>query len=220
MTDRGPTRLGVLVSGRGSNLNAVLEACACGELDGVAPTVVISNRAGVTALDVAARHGVRCLTLERTSVGTASERDAASGRALAEAGAKLVGLAGYDQLLRPSYFEAFAGRTINIHPSLLPRHGGKGMMGLAVHRSVIAAGDAVSGVTIHEVTPELDAGSPLLQVEVPVRPDDDAERLAERVLTVEHRSLVEVLGRLAGAGSDREGSVMTREPAHSRSNRS
>lgn len=185
----------MLVSGRGSNLNAVLEACACGELDGIAPRVVISNRPGVAALDVAARHGVRCLTLERTSFVTASERDAAIGRALTEAGVELAVLAGYDQLLRRSYFTAFSGRTINIHPSLLPRHGGKGMMGLAVHRSVLAAGDAVTGVTIHEVTPELDAGPPLLQVEVPVLPGDDEKRLAERVLAVEHRSLVEVLRR-------------------------
>lgn len=199
MTGRGPTQLGVLVSGRGSNLNAVLEACACGELDGIAPRVVISNRPGVAALDVARRHGVRDLVLERSAFDSASARDAAIGQALTDAGVELCVLAGYDQLLRPSYFEAFRGRTINIHPSLLPKHGGRGMMGLAVHRSVLACGDAVTGVTIHEVTQELDAGPPLLQVEVAVLPDDDVERLAERVLAVEHRSLVEVLGRLARA---------------------
>jgi phosphoribosylglycinamide formyltransferase-1 len=188
-------RLGILVSGRGSNLNAVLEAVARGGLTGIEPRVVISNRAGVPALDVAARHGVPSIVLERSAFESAGARDARIGRALTDAGVDLAVLAGYDQLLRASYFEAFRGRTINIHPSLLPRHGGKGMMGLAVHRSVLAAGDPVTGVTIHEVTPELDAGPPLLQVEVPVLPGDDEERLAARVLAVEHRSLVEVLRR-------------------------
>jgi phosphoribosylglycinamide formyltransferase 1 len=192
-------RLGVLVSGRGSNLNAVLEAVVSGELPGIEPTIVISNRGGVAALDVAARHGVHAQVLERVAYASAGARDGAIGHALTDAGVELAVLAGYDQLLRPSYFEAYAGRTINIHPSLLPAHGGKGMMGLAVHRSVLAAGDERTGVTIHEVTPELDAGPPLLQAEVAVLPGDDAERLAARVLAVEHRSLVEVLRRLAEA---------------------
>ncbi len=196
-------RLGVLVSGRGSNLNAVLEAAVRGELAGVDPRIVISNRAGVAALDVAARHGVRALVLERSAFASAGARDAAIGQALTNAGVELALLAGYDQLLRASYFDAFEGLTINIHPSLLPKHGGKGMMGLAVHRSVLAAGDAVTGVTIHEVTPDLDAGPPLLQVEVPVLPEDDEERLAERVLAVEHRSLVQVLKELMLAGEPR-----------------
>ena len=136
------------------------------------------------------------LVLHRAGFETAPERDRAIGEALAEASVQLALLAGYDQLLRPSYFEAFRGRTINIHPSLLPAHGGKGMVGEAVHRSVLAAGEVRTGVTIHEVTRQLDAGPPLLQVEVPVLDGDDERRLAERVLAVEHRCLVEVLGKL------------------------
>ncbi len=195
-------RLGVLASGRGSNLEAVLSAIADGRLEHVRPVLVVSNRAGVRALDVAARFGVPSLILERGSFPSGSARDARIGRAMTDAEADLVLLAGYDQLLRASYFEAFAGRTINIHPSLLPRHGGKGMMGLAVHRSVLEAGDPRTGVTLHDVTSELDAGPTILQVEVPVLPGDDQERLAERVLEVEHRSLVEVLGRLAVESPD------------------
>jgi phosphoribosylglycinamide formyltransferase-1 len=213
------TNLGVLVSGRGSNLDAVLTACACGELCAIEPRIVISNRPGVRALDVAARHGVSAIVLERSSFTTADARDAEIGRALTAAGVELAVLAGYDQLLRPSYFAAFGGRTINIHPSLLPKHGGKGMMGLAVHRAVLSAGDTLTGVTIHEVTPELDAGPPLLQVEVPVLPGDDAERLAERVLAVEHRSLVAVL-RALGEANDRGGSVISARPARLPENRS
>ena len=196
-----PTTLGVLVSGRGSNLGAVLEAVAGGELTGVEPRVVISNRAGVPALGVAERHGVPVLVLERSTFESAAARDRAIGQALTDGGVRLALLAGYDQLLRPAYFSAFGGRTINVHPSLLPAHGGKGMMGLAVHASVLAAGDRETGVTIHEVTRDLDAGPPLLRVRVPVLPGDTPERLAERVLAVEHRSVVEILARIAGQDS-------------------
>ena len=189
-------KLGVLVSGRGSNLEAVLRAVADGRLAGIEPVVVISNRAGVQALEIAERHGVPALVLPRAGFATTGERDRAIGEALAAASVQLALLAGYDQLLRAPYFDTYHGRTINIHPSLLPRHGGKGMVGEAVHRSVLTAGDERTGVTIHEVTSELDAGPPLLQVEVAVLPGDDAGRLAERVLSVEHRALVDVLARL------------------------
>jgi phosphoribosylglycinamide formyltransferase 1 len=194
-------RLAVLVSGRGLNLGAVLEAVADQRLRGVQPVIVISNRAGVPALDVAAAHGVPSRVLTRTAFASADARDLAIGTAVAASGAQLALLAGYDQLLRPPYFATFAGRTINIHPSLLPRHGGRGMVGLAVHRSVLAAGDGVTGVTVHEVTQALDAGLPIAQVELPVRPGESAAELAERVLAVEHRTLVEVLGRLTAEGS-------------------
>lgn len=194
-------RLGVLVSGRGSNLEALLSAVADGHLPGIEPALVVSNRAGVRALQVAAGHGVSTLTMERRDFASAEARDGRIGQAMSQAGAELVLLAGYDQLLRRSYFDAFSGRTINVHPSLLPRHGGKGMMGLAVHASVLAAGDAETGVTIHEVIDELDAGPPLLQVRVPVLPGDTPELLAERVLAVEHGSVVDILDRLAGGAA-------------------
>lgn len=194
-------RLGVLVSGRGSNLEALLSAVADGHLPGIEPALVVSNRAGVRALQVAAGQGVSTLTMERRDFASAEARDGRIGQAMSQAGAELVLLAGYDQLLRRSYFDAFSGRTINVHPSLLPRHGGKGMMGLGVHASVLAAGDAETGVTIHEVIDELDAGPPLLQVRVPVLPGDTPELLAERVLAVEHGSVVDILSRLAGGAA-------------------
>ncbi|MGH2401975.1 MAG: phosphoribosylglycinamide formyltransferase [Candidatus Limnocylindria bacterium] len=188
-------RLGILVSGRGSNLQAVLAA----SLPNVEPVLVISNRAGVRALEVAAAYGVPALVLTRGEHGgDASLRDAAIGSALERAGVELALLAGYDQLLRRSYFAAYSGRTINIHPSLLPAHGGPGMVGLAVHRSVLAAGDAETGVTIHEVTPDLDAGPILARSRVPALDSDDAETLAARVLVEEHRLLVATLAEIAG----------------------
>jgi phosphoribosylglycinamide formyltransferase-1 len=190
-------RLGVLVSGRGSNLEAVLSAVANGRLIGVEPVLVISNRPAVRALDVAAAHGVPTRVLARRDYPDRAARDSASGDALSAAGVDLALLAGYDQLLHRSFFEAFSGRTINIHPSLLPRHGGRGMLGLAVHRSVLAAGDRETGATVHVVTADLDAGPVLEQLRLPVIPTQSAEQLAARVLAVEHRLVVEVLARLA-----------------------
>ena len=207
-------RLGILVSGRGSNLEAVLEAIAGGGLPGIEPVLVISNRAGVRALEVAARHGVRSMVIGRSTMPDAGSRDRAIGLAVAAARCDLVLLAGYDQLLRPPYFAAYRGPTVNIHPSLLPRHGGRGMVGLAVHAAVLAAGDAETGVTIHRVTPELDAGPPLAQVRVPVRADDDPEALARRVLAVEHRLLVATLRDLGRQGlPNGEPVSMTRAPS-------
>jgi phosphoribosylglycinamide formyltransferase-1 len=137
--------------------------------------------------------------MPRSEYADADARDAAIGQALEAAGCRLVLLAGYDQLLRPSYFAAFTGRTVNIHPSLLPRHGGRGMMGLAVHAAVLAAGDAETGVTIHDVTPLLDAGPPLAQERLAVRQGESAAELADRVLEVEHRVVVEVLAHLSAS---------------------
>ena len=192
-------RLGVLVSGRGSNLEAVLDAIADGRLPTVEAALVIANRPGIRALEVAARRGVPWRLLARDEFPSADARDEAIGRALAEARCDMALLAGYDQVLHPSFFEGFAGRTINIHPSLLPRHGGRGMVGLAVHAAVLAAGDAETGVTIHDVTPVLDAGPAIRQVRIPVHSGESAADLADRVLEVEHRTLVEVLAELSGS---------------------
>jgi phosphoribosylglycinamide formyltransferase-1 len=192
-------RLGILVSGRGSNLEAVLDAIADGRLPATEAVLVIANRPGIRALEVAARRGVpwRLMTLDDFRDGGA--RDDAIGAALTEARCELALLAGYDRLLRAPYFAAYAGRTINIHPSLLPRHGGPGMVGLAVHAAVLAAGEVETGVTIHDVTPALDAGPVILQRRVPVLPGDSPAALAARVLEVEHLALVEVLAELSGS---------------------
>jgi phosphoribosylglycinamide formyltransferase 1 len=187
-------RLGVLVSGRGSNLEAVLTA----RPPRVEVVLVICNRPEARALEVAAAHGVATRVLRLVDFGgDATARDRAIGSALTAAGVELALLAGYDQVLRPSYFGAYGGRTINIHPSLLPAHGGPGMVGPAVHRSVLHAGDVETGATVHEVTPELDAGPILAQARVPVHPGDDPETLAGRVLGIEHQLLVSTLAEVA-----------------------
>jgi phosphoribosylglycinamide formyltransferase-1 len=206
-------RLGVLVSGRGSNLEAVLGA----RIPEVETVLVISNRPGVRALEVAAAHGVPARVLRRAEFGDdAVARDGAIGLALTVAKVDVALLAGYDQLLSGAYFAAFHGLTINIHPSLLPAHGGRGMLGAAVHRSVLAAGEVESGATVHEVTPELDAGPILSQARVPVLPDDDAEALAARVLVAEHRLLVATLADLAGSRMRVERRRVARGPEDAR----
>jgi phosphoribosylglycinamide formyltransferase-1 len=184
--------LAVLVSGRGSNMAAILDA-------DLPVALVVSNRAGIRALEVAAAHGVSTRVLRRADFdGDADARDAAIGRAMTEAGVGLAVLAGYDERLRPSYFAAYAGRTINIHPSLLPAHGGPGMLGLAVHASVLASGDPETGVTIHEVTEQLDGGPVIARARLSVHPGETPEELAARVLAVEHRLLVSTLRDLVG----------------------
>jgi phosphoribosylglycinamide formyltransferase 1 len=211
-------RVAILVSGRGSNLEAVLRAVEDGCLPRVEPVLVICNRPGMPALAVAERFRVPAVVLRRADFDDAEARDTEIGRIVSSAGAELVLLAGYDQVLRAGYFAAYGGRTINIHPSLLPAHGGKGMVGLAVHASVLAAGERQTGVTIHEVTPELDVGHVLAREKVPVEPTDDAPRLAARVLEVEHRLLVETLSRLcaseaAGTASARMTAGRVRHPS-------
>ena len=184
--------LAVLVSGRGSNLAAILDA-------DLPVALVVSNRAGIRALEVAAARRVPTRVLRRADFdGDADARDAAIGRALTDAGVTLAVLAGYDQRLRAPYFTAYGGRTVNIHPSLLPAHGGAGMLGRDVHASVLAAGDLETGVTIHDVTEELDAGAVVAQERLAVLPGDSAEALAARVLAVEHRLLVSTLRDLVG----------------------
>jgi phosphoribosylglycinamide formyltransferase-1 len=210
LSEAHPLRLGILVSGRGSNLEAVLDAFQRGRLPSLNPELVISNRPSVRALEVADRYHVHRLVLQRRDFADAGARDAAIGQAFREAACDLVLLAGYDQVLRAPYFSEYSGPTINIHPSLLPRHGGAGMMGLAVHQSVLDAGDEETGVSIHRVTSDLDAGPLLAQARVPVHPGDDAPTLARRVLAMEHRLLVDTLAGLAAGGlSDLASASMT-----------
>jgi len=116
--------------------------------------------------------------------------------ALVAARCDLVVLAGFMKMIGPRVLHAFRDRIVNIHPALLPRHGGKGMYGMHVHRAVIASGDRVSGVTVHLVDEEYDHGRVLAQMEIPVVPDDSPESLADRVLKKEHQFLPEVLGRI------------------------
>ena len=173
--------LGVLVSGNGTNLQAILDATADGSL-AASVRCVISNKTGAMALERAARAGVPALTIPHTSFESREAFDRALIAALREHGAEWVVLAGFMRVLTPELLRAFPGRIVNIHPSLLPA-----FRGLKPQAQALAAKVAVSGCTVHHVVPELDAGPTIAQAEVPVLPDDTVETLSARILDAEHR---------------------------------
>ena len=188
--------IGVLVSGRGTNLQAILDACASGALD-ARVAFVASNRDGVPALVRAERAGVRhgAFTIEK--YGTRAAAHGAIADTLVLEGARLVVLAGFDHILAPIFFVKLAGvPVINIHPALLPFFGGKGMTGDRVHAAVLAAKAKESGVTVHRVHPDtVDLGEVIVQRRVPVLEGDDVPTLSWRVLAAEHEAIVEAVRR-------------------------
>lgn len=178
----------MLVSGRGSNLQAILDAIERGELSAVV-SLVVSNHRDVPAIERAERHGVAAITIERASYASRGAHHAAIADALVARGVQLVVLAGFDRLLEVEFVRRFAGRIINIHPSLLPSFGG----GLQAQADALAHGVKVTGCTVHFVTAEVDGGPIILQRPVAVRDEDTVETLAGRILVEEHRALPEAI---------------------------
>jgi phosphoribosylglycinamide formyltransferase-1 len=172
--------LGVLISGRGSNLKAIIDAIEQQRLD-ASIAIVISNRADAAGLDHARRAGIDTLVISHQGFTTREDYDRALVKALKARRVALVCLAGFMRLLSPVFVEAFPGRILNIHPSLLPKY-----PGLHPQQQALADGAAVSGATVHFVNTELDAGPVVLQREVPVLRGDTEQTLADRILRVEH----------------------------------
>jgi phosphoribosylglycinamide formyltransferase-1 len=164
----------VLVSGRGSNLQALLEA-------GIPVSAVISNRADAKGLEIAAARGAAAQVLEHRGFATREAFDDALAAKIEDFSPRLVALAGFMRILTPAFVRRFAGRIMNVHPSLLPA-----FPGLDTHARALAAGVKLHGCTVHFVTPELDSGPIVVQAAVPVRAGDTAELLAARVLRQEH----------------------------------
>lgn len=177
-------RIAVCISGGGSNLQALLDAP---ELGGDI-VLVVSNQANAGGLARAAKAGVLSVVLDHKGYASRAEFDAALDATLAEHSIDLVVLAGFMRILTPTFVERYAGRLLNIHPSLLPKY-----PGLHTHARALAAGDLEHGATVHFVTAELDGGPAILQARVPVSAGDDPEQLAARVLTVEHRIYPQVV---------------------------
>jgi phosphoribosylglycinamide formyltransferase-1 len=175
-----PRKLGVLISGRGSNLKAIIDAIADRRLD-ASIAIVISNRAEAPGLEHARRAGIETLVLSHNAFATREEYDRALVAALRAREVALVCLAGFMRLLSPVFVEAYPNRILNIHPSLLPKYAG-----LHPQQQALDDGAAVSGATVHFVNKDLDAGPIVLQREVPVLPGDTARTLADRILQVEH----------------------------------
>jgi len=164
----------VLISGRGSNLRALLDA-------GLPVSAVISNRADAEGLSLSAARGVTTRVVEHRRHATREAFDAALAAEIDRSAPRLIALAGFMRILTPGFAARYAGRLLNIHPSLLPA-----FPGLHTHERALAAGVKVHGCTVHFVTAELDHGPIVVQAAVPVLADDDAARLAARVLEQEH----------------------------------
>ena len=203
-------RLAVLVSGSGSNLQSILNAIRTGHID-AEPAVVLSNRPDALALERAHKAGVPAEVVDHRAYATREAFDHAMMDVLGRHEPDWVILAGFMRILTPGFVQAFAGRMLNIHPSLLPRY-----PGLNTHARALEAGDREAGASVHFVTEALDGGPVIMQAVVPVMPDDTPEVLAERVLGQEHLLYPEVIrlacaGRLALAGDQVEldGRVLT-----------
>jgi phosphoribosylglycinamide formyltransferase 1 len=184
-----PIKLAILISGRGSNMEALAEACASGAL-AARVAVVIADRGGAAGLDAARARGLETATLVHPGERRAFEREL--GAVLERHRPDAVALAGFMRVLSPEFVAGYLGRLFNIHPSLLPKY-----RGLDTHRRVLEAGDAVHGASVHFVTPELDAGPVVLQSQVAVLPADTEATLAARVLATEHVIYPRVLGWFA-----------------------
>ncbi len=189
-----PVPVAVLVSGGGTNLQALLEALRDSAVARVAR--VVASAAGAGALERARRAGVPAVAL--TNPEDPAELVTATGDA------RLVVLAGYVKRIPPAAVARLRWRVINIHPALLPAFGGPGMYGRRVHEAVLASGATLSGATVHYVDEEYDRGPIIAQWPVPVRPHDTPETLAARVLEVEHRLLPQVVLELARLGVPEE----------------
>jgi phosphoribosylglycinamide formyltransferase-1 len=166
--------IAVLISGRGSNMQSLIDA-------GLPVSVVISNRADAKGLEIAAARGVATRVVEHRAFATREAFDAILAQEIDRVSPRLIALAGFMRVLTPTFVERYAGRLLNIHPSLLPA-----FPGLNTHERALEAGVRVHGCTVHFVTAEVDHGPIVIQAEVPVRDDDTAETLAARVLRQEH----------------------------------
>lgn len=188
-----PAQLTVLISGGGSNLAALIEACE----QGVLPARVVRV---IADRDCAGKQHALSRDIPFTLVDRQLPRElfASALRQAIPANSDLVILAGFLSICPPQVVDAFPRKIINLHPSLLPDYGGAGMYGLRVHQAVIAAGEAESGCSVHYVDHGIDTGHIIAQARVPVLPDDDAASLQRRIAPEEHRLLVHTVARLLG----------------------
>lgn len=185
-------RLGVLVSGGGTNLQSIIDAVEDGRLKSQV-VCVISNKEQAYGLERARKHGIKDFFVDPKQ----EDYDEKLLSILKAEQVELVVLAGYLKIINSNLVEAYPNRIINIHPSLLPKFGGKGFYGLHVHEAVVKAGEVESGATVHYVDSGVDTGKIILQKKVKVLKEDTPETLQQRILNeVEHKILVEVIAKL------------------------
>jgi phosphoribosylglycinamide formyltransferase-1 len=181
MAENPTVKLGVLISGTGTNLQAIIDAILRGDLKAEI-RIVISNRADAQGLERARRHGIDTMVVDNRKFRSREDFDRAVLAALRDRSVELVALAGFMRLLSPVMIDAFPGRIMNIHNSLLPS-----FPGIHGPKDAIEYGVKIAGCTVFFVTPGVDAGPVIVQAAVPVLPDDDEHRLAARILQQEHR---------------------------------
>ena len=181
--------LAVLISGSGSNLQAVIDAVENGTLPNAQIALVVSSKENVFGLERAKKHGITNMVIDRLDTKTLMDT-------LKTHNIEGIILAGYLTVLAPDVIAAYSGRIINIHPALLPLFGGKGFYGIKVHQAVLASGAKHTGATAHIVDCGIDTGAVLVRGVLPVLPDDTAQSLQKRVLKVEHNVLVQAVKAL------------------------
>ena len=191
--------IGILASHGGSNLQAIIDACN-EEIVIANPVVVISNNSKSGALKRAQREGIPCFHISKSLYDDDNEVDYQITQKLLRYEVDLIVLAGYMKRLGELIMSTFKDRIVNVHPSLLPKFGGKGMYGIKVHESALEAGEHKTGVTIHKVQGEYDRGTILAQAEVQIRENDTPSSLRDRVLIVEHELYVETLREISLGG--------------------
>lgn len=196
---RRPTPIAILISGRGSNMQAIVRAIGAGTLD-AAIRVVVSNRDDAPGLAWARSQGLETLVLPHRGFPARAAYDSALVAALKKHGVELVCLAGFMRVLGPTFCDAFPHAVLNVHPSLLPS-----FPGVDAQRQALEYGVKVTGVTVHFVTPELDAGPIIEQVVVPVLDGDSADALSARILAEEHRVFPQAIQRVLMGGWRVEG---------------
>lgn len=204
MTGGRPGRLGVLISGRGSNLQSIIDAIAAGSLD-AAIAIVISNRGDAPGLARSTSAGVETLVLDNRAYASREDYDAALVEALRARGVDVVCLAGFMRVLSPAFVAAFSNRILNIHPSLLPA-----FPGVDAQRQAWAHGVKIAGATVHLVDDTLDGGPIVAQESLPVRDEDTAESLAARILEIEHRLYPAAIAAVLAGGWRVEGRRLVR----------
>jgi phosphoribosylglycinamide formyltransferase-1 len=180
-------RLVILISGRGSNMQAIATACASGEL-AAEVVLVVSNRADAKGLEIARTMGIDTAVIPHTDFSSRSAFELALIQRIEPVNPDWLVLAGFMRILGAAVIDRWEGRMLNIHPSLLPKY-----PGLNTHAQAIAAGDQETGASVHLLTAELDAGPVIAQVRVPIHPDDTPQTLSQRVLEQEHRLYVDAL---------------------------
>ena len=176
------TKIAVLVSGGGTNLQALIDAEKRGELGNGKISLVIASKPDVYALERAKQNNIQSLVLARKEYASIAEYSKALADAMEAAGTDLVVLAGFLTIIDEQVYERFPNRILNVHPALIPSFCGKGFYGLHVHEAALEKGVRVSGATVHIVTPECDAGPIVLQKAVEVRQDDTPETLQKRIM--------------------------------------